>query len=110
MGRVGRIDDDQLDVAAQQLLERIDRFDVGICRLRAFLAPFGDSRQLEIGMGLDERGVEHLPRQAESGQSCPYFHCLFGWSFSVHMNFVRAYFPFSTRSNTPRMPRQASMK
>ena len=50
MGCVGRVDDDQFDVATQQFLERIDRFDVGICRLRAFLAPFGDSRQLEIGM------------------------------------------------------------
>lgn len=61
MGCVGRVDDDQFDVATQQFLKRIDRFDVGICRLRAFLAPFGDSRQLEIGMSLDERGVEYLP-------------------------------------------------
>ena len=94
MGCVGRVDYDQFDVATQQFLERIDRFDVGICRLRAFLAPFGDSRQLEIGMSLDERGVEYLPRQAESGQSCLDFHCLFGWSFSVRMISFVPIFPF----------------
>ena len=70
VGGVRRIDDDQFDVLFQQFPERGDRADVRITCERLFRPAFDDGRQFETGIGVDERGVEHLPRKAETCNTC----------------------------------------
>ena len=68
MGRVWCRDDDEVDLAAQHLIDAANEFDVGIARI-GWPVPLHDRAEEQPVHRANDRRVKDLPREAETDEA-----------------------------------------